>query len=82
MRALIDLTVSCTVGDQHHLIEIARKEVEASKPMDDWAAYYPLTPADALQILIRSAIASKLQSVDSVALHEIGHSARILDSPL
>lgn len=82
MRATVDVTISCTIEDQFRLIELARQEVEVSKPRDDWELYYPKSPTEALQQLIRSGIASKLQATDAVSLHEIGHSLRDIDLPL
>jgi hypothetical protein len=82
MRVTIDITVDCTIEDQFCLIDLGRQEVEASKPRDDWELFYPQSPTEALQLLIRTAIASKLQTSDAVTLHEIGHELRALDVPL
>lgn len=82
MRATADVTISCTLDDQFRLIELAREEVQALKPRDDWELFYPQSPSEALQLLIRSAIASKLQSTQAVTLHEIGQLLRHLDLPL
>lgn len=82
MRATVDVTISCTIEDQFRLIELARHEVEALKPRDDWELFYPKSPTEALQQLIRSGIATKLQGTGAVSLHEIGHELRDLDLPL
>ncbi len=82
MRATIDVTVSCTIEDQFRLIELARQEVESTKPKDLWEQYYPGSPSEALQQVIRTAIAGRLLSTDAVTLHEIGHAVRDLDLPL
>lgn len=81
MRATVDVTITCTIEDQFRLIELARQEVEALKPRDDWELFYPKSPTEALQQLIRSGIAAKLQATDAVSLHEIGHELRNLDLP-
>ena len=82
MRATVDVTISCSIEDQFRLIELGRQEVEASKPRDDWELFYPHSPTEALQLLIRTAIAAKLQTTEAVTLHEIGHELRDLDLPL
>lgn len=82
MRATVDVTISCTIEDQFRLLELARQEVKSLKPRDDWELFYPKSATEALQQLIRSGIAAKLQSTDAVSLHEIGHELRDLDIPL
>ena len=82
MIATVDVTISCTIEDQFRLIELARAEVEATKPRDDWELYYPGSPSEALLLLVRTGIATKLRSTESVTLHEIGHAVRDLDLPL
>lgn len=81
MKATVEVTVCCTIEDQFLLMEQARQEVENSKARDDWELYYPGSPSEALQLLIRSSIASRLQSSGSVTLLEIGHSIKDLDFP-
>ena len=82
MRATIDVTVSCTIEDPFLLSELARQEVEAIKPREDWELFYPKSPTEALQQLVRSGIATKLLAMDAVTLHEIGHKLRDTDMPL
>lgn len=82
MRAIVDLTVDCTITDEFLLLDLAWAEVDATKPPDDRALYYPTGPSDAIQQLIRTAIATRLLSLGAVDLHEIGHNTRQLDLPL
>ena len=81
MRTVVDLTVVCTIEDQFKLLEVARAEIEATKPRDDWELYYPNSPTEALQQLTRTAIASRLLALEAVVLHEIGHELRELELP-
>lgn len=79
MRSTIDLTVCCTLDDQFRLMDLARREVEATKAREDWELFYPQTPSEAIQLLIRTAIADKLLALNAVTLHEIGHKVRDLE---
>lgn len=81
MRTTVDLTVVCTVEDQFRLLELTRAEIDAAKPIDDRAAYYPSTVTEALQQVIRTAIAGRLLSCDAISLHEIGHTMREVELP-
>ena len=82
MLATVDVTITCTIQDQFRVMELARKEVEEIKPLDDRSLYYPSSPSEALQQLIRTAIASKLLATDAVVLHEIVHKMRNVEMPL
>jgi hypothetical protein len=82
MKTVIDVTVVCSIEDQFKLLEEARAEIERSKPREDWEVFYPKTPTEALQQLIRTAVSSRLLGMESVQLHEIGHSLRELDLPM
>lgn len=63
-------------------MELARKEVEMVKPEQEWESFYPGSPTEAVQILIRSAIATKLMPTNGVTLHQIGQKLDDLDIPL
>lgn len=76
MRAIVDVTIDCSITDHLTLIELARAEVDAIKPPDDRNLYYPSSPSEAIQQIIRTAIASRLQTSGAVDLHEIGHCIR------
>ncbi len=82
MLVTIEANVVCTVEDGFHLINLARREVEATKAPEDWEIFYPDTPTSALQLLIRQAIAQRLLTCGGVVLHEIGHQVKSLEMPL
>ena len=82
MIVTIEATVVCTIEDGLHLLKLARQEVETTKSSEDWELFYPETPTDALQLLIRQAIAQRLLTCGGVVLHEIGHQVKSLDMPL
>ena len=63
-------------------MKLARETVESTKPREDWDDFYPHTPTEALQLLIREAIAIRLLTYESVVLHEIGHRLDSFDIPL
>ena len=81
MRVIIEVTVDCTITDQFKLLELARAEVDALKPVDERNDYYPSGPTEALQQVIRSSIAARLQSCGVTELHEIGHAVQQIDLP-
>jgi len=82
MKPVIDMTICCTIADQFHVMELAGREIEATKPREVWEQYYAKSPTEALQQLIRSGIAAKLHATGAVELHEIGQELRELNTPL
>lgn len=82
MRAVVEVNVDCTITNEFLLLDLARAEVDALKPLDDRALYYPSGPAEALQQIIRSSIAARLQACEAVSLHEIGHRIKQFELPL
>jgi len=79
MTVTIEANVFCTIDDGVHIIELARREVESLKVREDWELFYPKSATEALQLLIRQAIAERLLTCGGVSLHEIGHHVKTLD---
>jgi cysteine sulfinate desulfinase/cysteine desulfurase-like protein len=82
MVVTIQANVVCTIEDAFHLMKIARKEVDDTKALEDRDLFYPSGPTEALQLLVRTAIAQKLLHCGGVALHTIGHQITSSDMPL
>lgn len=82
MKATVVVNVVCTIEDQFALMKLAREEVEAIKPPDDWSLYYPKSPTDALMQVIRTSISNRLLPLECVTLHEIGHNVKDIEMPL
>ena len=79
MRTTIDMTLLCTIEDPFALMEVARQTVRAMKGQDDWETYYPKSPTEALELVAREGMASRLLGLECVTLHEIGHNVRSID---
>ena len=79
MKATIQINVVCTITEPVVLMEQAKAEVDAIKPLDDRSYYYASTPEEALMQRMRTALASGMFECDGVVLHEISHRVLELD---